>query len=149
MSNEMTITDSITIDASPSRVWDTLVEPSLTRKYMFDCEALSDWTPGSRLEWKGATDGKVYVTGRIVEIEKGKMLRYTVFDPNGGLRDVPENYLIVTYSLSDENGKTVLEVSQGDFSKVENGQKRYEETVNGWGMVIQKIKEIAEARRDS
>jgi uncharacterized protein YndB with AHSA1/START domain len=146
MSTEMIATDSITIDAPPSRVWDTLVNPLMTRKYMFDCEALSDWKPGSKLEWKGATDGKVYVTGYVVEIENERLLRYTVFDPNGGLKDVPENYLTVSYTLSDVDGKTVLDVSQGDFAKAENGLKRYEETVNGWGMVMKKIKEIAEER---
>ncbi len=146
MSKEMTVTDSITIDAPTSRVWDTLVNPSLTRKYMFDCEALSDWKPGSPLEWKGAGDGKVYVKGNVVEIEKEKVLRYTVFDPNGGMEDTPSNYLTVTYSLTQKGGKTQLDVSQGDYARVENGQKRYEETVNGWGIVLQKIKEIAEMK---
>ncbi len=145
MSEEMIVSDSITIDAPPSRVWETLVNPAMTRKYMFDCEALSEWEPGSPLEWKGAGDGKVYVKGMVVEIEKEKFLRYTVFDPNGGMKDIPSNYLTVTYSLSEKGGKTQLDVSQGDYSKVENGRKRYEETVNGWGTILQKIKEIAEA----
>ncbi len=146
MSTEMIVTDSITIDAQPARVWDTLVNPSLTRKYMFDCEAVSDWKPGSRLEWRGATDGKVYVVGNVIDIEKEKVLRYTVFDPNGGMKDLPSNYLSVTYSLAAEGGRTVLTVTQGDFAKVENGQKRYDETVNGWGMVMAKIKEVAEEK---
>ncbi len=145
MSDEMVVVDSIIIDAPPSRVWDTLVNPAMTRKYMFDCEAFSEWKAGSPLEWKGAADGKVYVKGNVVEIENERLLRYTVFDPNGGMRDVPENYLTVTYSLAAEGGRTILDVSQGDYAKVENGRKRYEETVNGWGMVLQKIKEIAEA----
>ena len=74
MENKLTVTDSVTIDATPSRVWDTLVNPSMTRKYMFDCEAVSDWKPGSGLIWKGATDGKVYVTGNVVEIENERLL---------------------------------------------------------------------------
>lgn len=145
MSEEMVVTDSITIDAPQSRVWETLVSPAMTRKYMFDCEAVSDWKPGSTLEWKGATDGKVYVKGNVVEIDEGKYLRYTVFDPNGNMKDIPSNYLTVDYRLSDQDGRTLLEVSQGDFAAVENGQKRYEDTVNGWGMTMQRIKEIAEA----
>ncbi len=145
MNDKMITTDSITINASPARVWDVLVNPAMTRKYMFDCEALSNWQPGSRLEWKGAADGKVYVKGNIVEIEKDRLLRYTVFDPNGDLDDVPSNYLTVTYNLSRQNGNgTLLEVSQGDFAKVQNGQQRYEDTLNGWGTVLNKIKEIAE-----
>ncbi len=48
MSTEMIATDSITIDAAPSLVWDALVNPLMTRKYMSDCEALSDWKPDRR-----------------------------------------------------------------------------------------------------
>ncbi len=145
MNDKMITTDSITINASPARVWDVLVNPAMTRKYMFDCEALSNWQPGSRLEWKGAADGKVYVKGNIVEIEKDKLLRYTVFDPNGDLDDVPSNYLTVTYNLSRQDGHgTLLQVSQGDFAKVQNGQQRYQDTLNGWGTVLNKIKELAE-----
>ncbi len=143
MDKELIVSDSITIEASPAKVWDTLVNPDMTKKYMFDCEALSDWKPGSPLVWKGATDGKVYVTGNVVEIRKNELLRYTVFDPNGGLEDIPSNCLTVTYALANKDGETLLDVSQGDYAVVENGQKRYEETVNGWGMVLQKIKEIA------
>ncbi len=146
MGTRLMLKNSVEIDASPAKVWDTLVNPVMTRKYMFDCEALSDWKAGSELLWKGATDGKVYVKGNIVEIEYGKILRYTVFDPNGGMKDIPSNYLTVTYALLTQDGKTLLTVSQGDYSVVENGQKRYEDTVNGWGTVLQKIKEIAEQK---
>ena len=146
MDKGLIVSDSITIEASPAKVWDTLVNPEMTRKYMFDCEAQSEWKAESQLLWKGATDGKVYVKGKVVEIERDKILKYTVFDPNGGLKDIPSNYLTVTYALLTRDGKTLLTVSQGDYSVVENGQKRYEDTVNGWGMVLQKIKEIAEEK---
>ena len=146
MEKELTVADSIAINAPAAKVRDTLVNPEMTKKYMFGCEAMSDWKRGSPLFWNRATDGKVYVTGKLVEIEKEKLLCYTVFDPNGGLKDIPSNYLTVSYSLSSESGETFLEVSQGDYAAVENGQKRYEETVNGWGIVLQKIKEIAEEK---
>jgi len=116
----------------------------MTKKYMFGCEAISDWRVGSSLIWKGASDGKVYVKGSVLKIEPGRLLRYTTFDPNGGYRDVPSNYLTVDYVLSKENGGTLLKVSQGDYAAVEDGQKRYEETVGGWGMVLSKIKELVE-----
>ncbi len=86
MEKALMVESSITINAPPSRVRETLTNPSLTRKYMFDCEALSDWKPGSPLEWKGAVDGKVYVKGKVIEVEEERLLRYTVFDPNGGSR---------------------------------------------------------------
>ena len=145
MNKELKVSDSISINAPASRVWNALVNPEMTKKYMFDCEAISDWKAGSPLIWKSASDGKVYVKGAIVKIEPEKFLRYTTFDPNGNYKDVPSNHLTVDYVLSKENGGTLLSVSQGDYASVENGQKRYEETVGGWGMVLSKIKEIVES----
>src|SRR4051794_26430314 len=109
---KLLIKNSITISASPSQVWDTLVNPEQTKKYMFGCETVSDWKPGSSLLWKGNYEGKemVFVTGKILDIKPEKFLAYTTFDPNSSMKDIPENHLTVTYELIPENGKTILTV---------------------------------------
>ncbi|MEX6689412.1 SRPBCC domain-containing protein [Danxiaibacter flavus] len=150
MSNSLIVKSSIVINAPASKVWDALVNPEQTKKYMFGCETVSDWKPGSPLLWKGVFNGAelVAVKGHIVSIVPGKFLAYTVFDPNSTMEDVPENYTTVTYELSSESGHTVLDVTQGDFSTVANGQKRYEETYNngeGWNPILVEIKKLAEA----
>lgn len=139
------IEESITINAPASKVWDALTKPEWTRQYMFGCNVISDWKVGSLVLWNGAADGKTYVKGEVVSYNPGKMLQYTTFDPNNPeMKDVPSNYLTVTYKLSDQNSQTVLQVSQGDYSKVVNGDKRYEETVGGWDSILLKIKELVE-----
>jgi uncharacterized protein YndB with AHSA1/START domain len=145
----MIVEKSISINALASRGWNVLVNSDITKKYMFNCEPISDWKVGSRLDWKGVADGKVYVKGIILKIEPEKLLQYTTFDPNGGLKDVPSNYLTVTYSLSSDDGGALLSVSQGDFASADNGQKRYEETETGWSMVLLKIKELAEQEQST
>lgn len=150
MSNPLIVKSSIVINAPASKVWDALVNPELTKKYMFGCETVSDWKPGSPLLWKGVFNGAelVAVKGHIVSIVPEKFLAYTVFDPNSTIEDVPENYTTVTYELSSESGYTVLDVTQGDFSTVANGQKRYEETYNngeGWKPILVEIKKLVEA----
>lgn len=57
MNNPLIITNSITINAPAEKVWDALVNPEQTKKYMFGCEAVSDWKPGSELLWKGNYEG--------------------------------------------------------------------------------------------
>ncbi len=150
MSHPLVVKSSIVINAPASKVWDALVNPEQTKKYMFGCEAISDWKPGSPLLWKGVFNGAelIAVKGNIVSIVLEKFLAYTVFDPNSTMEDVPENYTTVTYELSSESGMTVLDVTQGDFSTVANGQKRYEETYNngeGWNPILVEIKKLAEA----
>lgn len=145
MGKGMFVNGSITINAPASKVWDALTKPEWTRQYMFGCDAVSDWEVGSPILWNGAADGKTYVKGKIVSYNPGKILQYTTFDPNNPeMEDVPSNYLTVTYELSGKKGQTLLQVSQGDYSKVVDGDKRYEETVGGWDSVLSKIKELVE-----
>lgn len=148
MDKQLIVKNNITIKAPASKVWEILTNPENTKKYMFGCEVISDWKVGHKIDWKGKMDGKdiIYVTGNIVGIEHGKYLAYSTFDPNGTLKDIPENYLIVTVHLSARNGETVLTISQGDFAIVEDGEERYNHTVKGWEMVLLAIKELAEAK---
>lgn len=144
------VTNNITINASAAKVWDALVNPEQTKKYMFGCETVSDWKVGSRLLWKGVYEGQemVFVKGNIVVIEPEKLLLYTVFDPNSRMVDIPENYLVVKYELKAEIDQTHFTVTQGDFSKVENGDKRYEDAYNkgdGWNPILVAIKQLVEA----
>lgn len=140
---ELIVKKSIKINSESAKIWDVLTNPKHTKEYMFGCEVISDWKIGNPITWKGM-DGKVYVKGNIVKLEHGKILQYTTFDPNMGLDDVPANYLTATYELKSENDHVTLSVVHGDFGKVADGEKRYNETMFGWDMVLPKIKEISE-----
>ena len=148
--NPLIIKSVITINAAPAKVWDALVNPKQTKKYMFGCETVSDWKPGSPLLWRMEYEGKdfVAVKGSIVEIQPEKLLTYTTIDPNNTtIADIPENYLDVTYALTTENGQTVLTVTQGDYSKVADGERRYTEAYNngeGWNPILVEIKKLVE-----
>jgi uncharacterized protein YndB with AHSA1/START domain len=147
----MIVKNTIAIKVPAAKVWDILTKPEETKKYMFGCETVSDWQAGSPLLWRGNFNGTelVAVKGYITAIEPGAYLEYTVIDPNNPeIPDVPENYLTVTYSLSEEAGQTILTVTQSGFEKAANGKKRYEETYNngeGWNPILVQIKDIAEA----
>ncbi|WP_143305473.1 SRPBCC family protein [Chitinophaga vietnamensis] len=150
MSNPLTVTNSITIAAPAATVWEMLVNPEQTKKYMFGCEALSDWQPGSPLLWKGFFDGVevIAVKGNVVEIIPGKKLVYTVLDPNSDIPDLPENYLTVTYELTENNGSTTLTTTQGDYATVAKGQERYDDTVKagGWQSILVAIRDLVEKK---
>ncbi len=147
--SSLIIKNSITINAGVDKVWDALVNPDQTKKYMFGCETVSDWKVGSSLLWKGNYEGKemVFVKGHIKELKKEELLVYTVIDPNSTIEDIPENYLTVTYDLKGEKDQTVLTVTQGDYSKVANGEARYKEAYNngeGWNPILILIKKLLE-----
>jgi uncharacterized protein YndB with AHSA1/START domain len=149
MQKPLFIENSIVISAPEKKVWEALTNPELTKKYMFGCEAVSDWEIGSSLVWKGIHEGKevIFVKGTIVDLKPGKFLAYTVFDPLSSIEDVPENYLTVTYTLSFANEQTTLTVTQGDYTSVAEGERRYAESYNGgegWNPILVEIKKLVE-----
>ena len=148
---QLIVKNVISINASAEKVWDALVNPAKTKQYMFGCEAISDWKPGSTLLWKGTYEGKemVFVKGNVVSIQPNKLLKYTVIDPNASYPDIPENYLNVTYNLKEENNKTTLMVTQDGFEGAAEGEKRYNDTYNngaGWNPILVQIKNLVETK---
>ncbi len=127
-----------------------LTQPEFTRQYMFGCEPITDWKPGSPLLWRGAANGIVYVKGLIEKIETGRLLQYTTFNPNAAdhYADTPSNYVTVTLRLSEEKGartQTKLSVTQGDFSLVADGERRHQDSKRNWKSVLTKVKELSES----
>lgn len=138
--------DEIRINAPASSVWKTLVDPEKTKHYMFGCKVICDWQIGSPILWKGAEDGVIYVTGTLLALEKEKIFSFTTFDPNATYEDIADNYLTATYTLHEHGDFTTLTVTQGDYSIVADGQKRYEDTIaaGGWSAVLKQIKKLCE-----
>ncbi len=148
----MQVLNSIHINAPIEKVWDALVNPTKTKIYMFGCEAKSDWNPGSTLLWEAEIEGKkiIFVTGKVLEYKAPHVLRYTVFDPNKEMEDIPANHLIVTYNLEKEGEQTILTVIQNEFEGAALGRERYEEAYNngeGWNPILEKIALLVEDKK--
>lgn len=143
------VENTIEIHAPVAQVWDMLVNPEQTKKYMFGCETVSDWKPGSPLLWRGHYEGKdmVFVKGIVKEIEPPVKLVYTVIDPNAAMEDIPANYLNVHYELTETDGITTLTVRQDGFEGAADGEKRYQDVYNnglGWSPLLEQIKKLIE-----
>lgn len=148
MEESLIIENEIDIEAPAGKVWDALINPEQTRKYMFGCAVISDFKEGDPMLWQGEVDGQLvtFVKGHVVRCDPERELVYTTFDPNSDVPDIPENYLTVTYRLTGNEGKTTLYISQGDYSKVHDGETRYRhaEEAGGWLGLMMSIKELVE-----
>lgn len=150
MNQPLIVKSSININAPACEVWDALVNPKQTKKYMYGCETVSDWKVGSELLWEGEEEGQkmVYVKGKIVEIKPNKFLAYTAVDTASNIDDHSDEHIVVTYELIEKDGQTILNVTQGDYSKVNEGERRYKEAYNngeGWNTILVEIKKLVEA----
>jgi uncharacterized protein YndB with AHSA1/START domain len=146
MTKELIVTKSIKINVDTPRVWEAITHSEWTRKFMFNCDVVSDWKPGSTIEFISTLPDKdiVQVKGNILKIEPGKLLQYTVFGPNAGLKDIPSNYTTVTYKLTPDNEQTLVSVTQGDFSTIKDGETRFGHSLKGWELALGKLKEELE-----
>ncbi|MEL6671871.1 MAG: SRPBCC domain-containing protein [Bacteroidota bacterium] len=144
----MFIEKSASFACTPAQLWELLTHPRFTKQYMFGCEILSDWQVGSSVLWEREDEEGntiIQVKGEVLTITPGQQLTYTLFDPNMGLEDIPENYLQVSYAISEGPEGAQLDLSQGDYSVVADGEKRYQDSLGGWDMVLSAVQDIAKA----
>ncbi len=83
------------------------------------------------------------VQGNVTALEPEKFLRFTVFDVRGEKPPVTEEDGI-TYELTEQDGKTLLKISQGDFSTMAEGEKYRDLSTEIWDRVLLKVKGLAE-----
>jgi uncharacterized protein YndB with AHSA1/START domain len=132
---------SIEIEARVASVWEALVDPEMIKKYLFGTEATSDWTVGSAITYKGVWQGKPYEDkGTILELVPNQLLKSTYWSSMSGREDKSENYNTVTYSLSEEDRKTILTVTQDNNPTKESAAH----SESNWKIVLQGLKEIVE-----
>lgn len=146
--DNLAVKNTILINADVNKVWNLLVNPEQTPKYMFGCKTISNWQVGSTLIWEMLHEGKPFipVSGYILSIEPNKLLKYSVIDPHATYEITLENHLHVTYILEEENRATKLTVLQDHFVGVDS-EKRYKDVYNngeGWNPILVQIKALAE-----
>jgi uncharacterized protein YndB with AHSA1/START domain len=147
--NELNIKKSITLNADAGKVWEALTKPEMIKKYMSGSEVISDWKVGSPILWVGTSEGaeKVMLKGSIEKMEVGRLIQFKTLDLNAEYTDVPSNYVKATCELTPKLGKTLLLVTQGDYSRVENGRKRFVSDDGEWDRTLIALKEFIESKR--
>lgn len=141
------VTKSIEIKAAPSKVWQVLTDTSLTAGWVpeFGIKGSlhSDWSMGGTVRWKDL-DGRTFVEGTVTGLQLHRFLRYTVFDMGSLERPPVSEEDGITFRLSEERGRTKLDLTQGDFSAMTDGQKYHQMSSEVWDRVLPKIKELSE-----
>ncbi len=146
MEKEIRIT--VHINAAPEAVWDALTNPAKIAQYMYGAVARTDWEPGSPVHYYFAQNGQetLIVKGEVILNQAHRYLEHTLFPTTWNLPDVPGNYLTVAYQLTPTGNGTDLTITQQGFDRVAEGEKRYNDSVNGWPGILPKITAVAEGK---
>ena len=145
MKHDLVVSESIDINAEPSKVWDALTDPAIIKKYLFGTETITDWMVGSEIIFQGVygeTNEHSYRDkGVVLENVPNKKLSYSYWSGFSGLEDKPENYSVVTYTLERADNKTTkFTWTQAGFA-TEQGR---DHSQNGMKEFLEKIKGIIE-----
>ncbi len=111
-------TRSITINASPAKVWDALTVPELMKQWMSQTpiEIITDWKVGKAITVKGDWYKAGFVNkGKVLRYEHEQLLEYSHLSSLSRLPDQPENYCIIMFRIIPETGYTALEVTLSNF----------------------------------
>jgi uncharacterized protein YndB with AHSA1/START domain len=132
---------SVLINAPVEKVWDSLINPDIIKKYMFGSEVISDWEVGSPVRWKGKWQGKSYEDkGTVIRKIPLKTLELTHFSPLSGAADESENYHRLIFNLSSTGPGTTLHLVQ-DNNPDEISRNHSQEN---WEMMLQNLKKLLE-----
>lgn len=106
---------TVILNAPLQKVWDALTKPELVKLWQYGSELTTDWQPGSSIRFRTEWQGKVFEQwGKVLEVRQPELIRYSLFAPRPDLEDKPENYFIMNYTLTAEDGRTKLQILQED-----------------------------------
>lgn len=142
MRHDLSVSGSIDISASPTKVWDALTNPDIIKEYLFGAETITDWRIGSSIIFQGNYQGQPYKDKGVVrENIPLRLLSYDYWSGFTGLEDKPENYSLVTYTLaSTDDQSTNLTWTMKGFANEEG----YQHSKAGMGDFLLQIKAIIE-----
>ena len=135
------ITSAVEIHAPIERVWAAITTPSTIKQWFLGVDTESDWTVGSPIVHRGEYQGKPYVDkGTIRRFEPLHVLEHDHWSEGSGLADEPDNYQVVTWTLSEQGDGTELELTERNLPSDE-AAKVSEQT---WSMVLGNLKQLLE-----
>ena len=141
MNKNLEVNKTLEINAGIEKVWDAITDPEKIKIYFFGTEVVTAWKVGNCIVFQGEFDGKKYKDkGNILSLIPMNLIQYNYWSGFSGLEDNIENYSIVTYHLREDQGHTILELTQKGFAN----DQALEHAQNGWEMVLKGMKDLVE-----
>ena len=116
MSDRLTITKDVTLQADPARVYAALSTPEEIVRYYPYQRVESAGTVGGPITFHGELNGQPFTDyGRITAAEPGREFAYAYWSDNHGTPRTPANHLTIRYVLEPSGeGRTHLRVEHGN-----------------------------------
>ena len=128
------------IKATIDKVWEALTNPEMVKQYFFGSNQETNWNVGSKVLWTGEYEGTTYVDkGVVLEYFPNKKLSYSYLSSWSGLDDKPENYLLVSYEVTQTESGTELIIKQSNYD-----EEKAKHSAENWEIVVDGLKKLIE-----
>src|SRR4030095_12807143 len=97
------VSKTILINAPTLKVWETLTNPELMKKWISETEIniITDWKVGNPIIMRGSLHRINFENkGIVLQFEPEKILQYNHLSSLSRLPDKPENYSIIEFRLA-------------------------------------------------
>jgi uncharacterized protein YndB with AHSA1/START domain len=132
---------SINIKAAKEKIWETITTPELIQQFLFGTTVHTTWKENQPITFEGVWQGKQYKDkGIVLEVVENKTLKHSFWSSLAGKEDKPENYVMVTYEITDKGDECELTITQDGVKD----EKELEHLTSNWTKVAEEIKRIAE-----
>lgn len=110
---------TVSINTSPSKLWEYLTEPNLMIKWMgepeMNIDVTTDWIVGNPILIKGFHHVNFENKGTVLQFDPQNMIRYSHLSSISRLPDIDKNHSIITFTIEPQERKTLLKIQVENF----------------------------------
>jgi len=143
------IEKTVLIHSGASTVWRTLTEPALMKQWMGDpaieIDIQTNWQVNGPIVISGSHHLKFENKGTVLLFEPGQAIKYNFLSSLSRLPDIPENYTIISFTLSPADSQTALTLVITNFPT----ETIYRHLDFYWRTTIELIKQLVEKNAPS
>jgi uncharacterized protein YndB with AHSA1/START domain len=120
-----TTTCTVHVARPPEVVWSQMVHPGA--RWMLGMNVETDYRPGSPVTFEGHYMGREFADwGKVVAVERPRLLRFTHFSPTMDLPDEPENYHDISITLEPDDAGTTVHVLEENIETADRAQRAHD-----------------------
>lgn len=142
MNHELTVSQSVVVNADVKKVWEALTNPSIIKDYLYGTDTVTDWKVGNPIVFQGEYQGQQYKDkGVILEFKPMETISYSYWSGFSGLEDKPDNYSKVSYHVKP------LDANTAEFTWTQQGfgnEDGYNHSKSGMTDFLKGIKAVME-----
>ena len=141
MNSALSIQKQREIHATSQTVWNVLTNPVHIEQWL-GVTMKTTWNIGDPISFQFMWKGEAYEDkGHVLQLEAPTVFSYDYWSGFSGMADSPENYSVITFTLTNQDHLTILQLEHCNFAT----PTMYEHSDRNWEEALNTIVRLAES----